>query len=88
MRDFVGGRSEEAWAYAREVERQNQLLRDENQSLSERISRLEQDHSEPSNQTDVITQLKNDYQHMIGTMQTKINELEAKLTSSEAKNRS
>jgi len=87
MRDFVGGRGEEAWAYARELETQVQRMRDENQTLEARLSRIEQEQHAQSTQNDGITQLKNDYQNIIGNMQNKINELEAKLAAAETKSR-
>jgi len=88
MRDFVGGRGEDGWAYARELEVQLQRTRDENQSLETRLSRIEQEQHAQSNQNDGITQLKTDYQNIIGNMQNKINELEAKLQAAETKTRS
>jgi chromosome segregation ATPase len=88
MGDFVGRGSGDSWAYSRELENQLQRMREENQALEARLLRAEQDQHAHANQNDGIVQLKTDYQTIIGGMQTKINELEAKLTAAEAKIRS
>jgi hypothetical protein len=88
MGDFVGRGSGDSWAYSRELEAQLQRMREENQSLEAQLHRSEQEKHTHTNQNDGIAQLKTDYQNIIGGMQTKINELEAKLAAAEAKNRS
>ena len=88
MGDFVGRTSGDSWAYSRELEAQLQRMREENQALEARLLRVEQDQQTHANQNDGIAQLKTDYQNIIGGMQTKINELEAKLAAAEAKIRS
>ena len=86
MGDFVGrGSGDSSWAYSQELETQLQRMREENQALE---ARLKQEQHTHTNQNDGIAQLKTDYQNIIGGMQTKINELEAKLAADEAKTRS
>lgn len=80
MRDFVGGRGEDGWAYARELEIQVQRLREENSALENRLARVEHG-QHAQNQNDGITQLKTDYQALVSSLQNRINELEAKTQS-------
>ena len=88
MGDFVGRGGGDGWVYARELEAQMQRMREENQALEARLVRVEQEQQMHASQNDGIAQLKTDYQNIIGGMQTKIDELEAKLAAAEAKNRS